>query len=115
MTILRLCAFEKVLTYDKIEESVQVKTDAEVVNLLLDLMMGGLLRARINEKERKVKVFDVVGLGLSQKDFEKFKSDIQAENKRIHGVKGTLREALDEIAATKHSEAITKKNIFSAK
>ena len=53
--------------------------------------MGGLLRARINEKERKVKVFDVVGLGLSLKDFDLFKADITEENKRIHGMKGILR------------------------
>lgn len=85
-TILRLSAFKKVLTYDKIQEEVLIKTDSDVVNLLLELMMGGLLRARISEKERKVKIIDVVGLGLSQKEFDLFKGDINAENKRIQGV-----------------------------
>ncbi len=113
VSVLRLCACQKLVSYDLIREKAELKSDGEVVGLLLEAMMGGLMRGRINEKERKLKVFDVVGLGLSPGDLAVFKGEVGEENKRIHSLRGSLRAALQEIATSKSDEVQIKKSLFS--
>lgn len=115
VSILRTCAFEKVISYDQLYVVTGLKSDADVVGLLLEVMMGGLLRAKINEKERKVKVLDVVGLGLSSKKIPTLQSIVRGETDRMHSMHEKLTGALDHIATVKYDDEQFRKSILAAK